>query len=101
MQGALMMMVAGMYELAYRGGDYVGTQIYTHSGSHGFLYCVVAATVTSALVFPILRMVPKQLVATADGERNPGVDAQAAHERLAVTHLPRAQSSARTKTASR
>jgi len=78
MQGALMMMVAGMYELAYRGGDYVGTQIYTHSGMHGFLYCVVAATATSVLVFPLLLMVPRQLIATADGEHNPGEGASAA-----------------------
>jgi MFS family permease len=78
MQGALMMMVAGMYELAYRGGDYVGTQIYAHSGTHGFLYCVVAGTVTSALMLPILLMVPKQLIATADGERDPRQDARTA-----------------------
>jgi NADH:ubiquinone oxidoreductase subunit 4 (subunit M) len=51
---------------------YVGTQIYTHSGAHGFVYCVVAATITSALVFLILGMVSKQRVATADGERPDG-----------------------------
>ncbi len=78
MQGALMMMVAGMYELAYRGGDYVGTRIYTHTGTHGFLCCVVAGTATSALVFPILLMIPKQLIATADGERNPVEETAAA-----------------------
>ena len=76
LQGALMMMVAGMYELAYRGGDVVGTQIYAHSATHGFLYCVAAGTATSALMLPILLLIPKKLVATADGERNPDVDAQ-------------------------
>jgi Na+/melibiose symporter-like transporter len=76
LQGALMMMVAGMYELAYRGGDFIGTQIYTHSATHGFLYCVAAGTATSALMVPALLLVPKKLVATADGERNADVDAQ-------------------------
>ena len=71
-----MMMVAGMYELAYRGGDFIGTQIYTHSATHGFLYCVAAGTATSALMLPALLLVPKKLVATADGERNADVDAQ-------------------------
>jgi len=76
LQGALMMLVAGMYELAYRGGDYVGTKIYASSATHGFLYCVVAGTATSVLMLVVLRMIPKDLIATADGERNPKVEAE-------------------------
>jgi MFS family permease len=76
LQGALMMMVAGMYEFAYRGGDYVGTQIYTQSSTHGFLYCVIAGTVSSALMLPILLLIPKSLIATADGERSPEQEAK-------------------------
>ena len=76
LQGALMMLVAGMYELAYRGGDVIGTHIYASSATHGFLYCVVAGTATSALMLGVLRLIPRELVATADGERNPKVDAQ-------------------------
>ena len=76
LQGALMMLVAGMYELADRGGDVIGTQIYASSATHGFLYCVVAGTATSALMLGVLRLIPRELVATADGERNPKVEAE-------------------------
>ena len=76
LQGALMMLVAGMYELAYRGGDFIGTKIYTSSAAHGFSYCVIAGTVTSALMLVVLRLIPPELVATSDGERNPQVEAE-------------------------
>ena len=76
LQGALMMLVAGMYELAYRGGDFVGTKIYASSAAHGFSYCVVAGTATSALMLAVLRLIPRELVATADGERNRQVEAE-------------------------
>jgi hypothetical protein len=76
LQGALMMLVAGMYELAYRGGDFVGTKIYAGSSAHGFSYCVAAGTATSALMLVVLRLIPKELVATSDGERNPQVEAE-------------------------
>jgi hypothetical protein len=76
LQGALMMLVAGMYELAYRGGDFIGTLIYASSATHGFTYCVVAGTATSALMLAVLRLIPRELVATADGERNPKVNAE-------------------------
>jgi hypothetical protein len=75
LQGALMMLVAGMYELAYRGGDFVGTRIYAGSATHGFAYCVLAATATSVVMLLVLLLIPKELVATADGERNPAVEA--------------------------
>ncbi|HEX8783693.1 MAG TPA: hypothetical protein VF764_09995, partial [Steroidobacteraceae bacterium] len=71
-----MMLVAGMYELAYRGGDFIGTKIYASSAEHGFLYCVVAATATSVLMLLVLRLIPKELAATADGERNPRAEAE-------------------------
>ena len=76
LHGALMMLVAGMYELAYRGGDVIGTQIYASSATHGFTYCVIAGTATSALMLGVLRLIPRELVATADGERNPKVEAE-------------------------
>ena len=80
LQGALMMLVAGMYELAYRGGDFVGTQLYASSAAHGFTYCVVAATGTSALMFGVLRLIPREIVATADGERSPAVEREVLEE---------------------
>jgi len=76
LQGTLMMMVAGMYELAYRGGDWVGAGIYASSAAHGFLYCVIAGTATSLLMIPLLFVIPKALIATADGEPNPAVEAE-------------------------
>jgi len=76
LQGALMMLVAGMYELAYRGGDFAGTQLYASSAAHGFSYCVVAGTATSALMLAVLRLIPKELTATADGQPSPKLQAE-------------------------
>jgi hypothetical protein len=70
LQGTLMMLVAGGYELAYRGGDLVGASIYGSAATHGFLSCVVLGTATSALMLPVLWLIPKALIATADGEPN-------------------------------
>ena len=36
---------------------------------------LLAATATSALMLVVLLLIPQELVATADGERNPAVDA--------------------------
>ena len=71
-----MMLVAGMYELAYRGGDFVGTSIYAGSATHGFAYCVAAGTGTSILMLLVLLLIPKEIIATADGERSPEVEAE-------------------------
>jgi Major Facilitator Superfamily len=76
LQGALMMLVAGMYELAYRGGDFVGTRLYASGAAHGFLYCVAAGTATSVLMLAVLRLIPKAVIATADGERSTEVEAE-------------------------
>lgn len=74
LQGTLMMLVAGGYELAYRAGDLVGASIYGSAATHGFLWCVILATATSLLMLPILRLIPRELIATADGESNPAAD---------------------------
>lgn len=74
LQGTLMMLVAGMYELAYRGGDFVGTSLYGGSATHGFAYCVVAGTATSLLMLVVLLLIPKAIVATADGEPSSEID---------------------------
>lgn len=76
LQGTLMMLVAGGYELAYRGGDIIGARIYASVTSHGFLYCVALATLTSAVMLPVLRMIPPELVATRDGEAGGGAAPQ-------------------------
>jgi hypothetical protein len=80
MQGTLMMMVEAGNLLSTRGGDLLGSWIYGTSPTHGFLYCVIAITVVYALMLPVLRMVPRELLATSDGEPNPVVEAEILEE---------------------
>jgi hypothetical protein len=58
-----------------RFGDRLGSAIYDANPAKGFLYCVVATTMVYALILPILFLIPKPIVATADGEAAPVVDA--------------------------
>jgi len=85
LQGALMMMVDGMYMLSYRGGDILGAQIYASSPEHGFLYCALATTAVYALILPVILLIPKDLIATADGEANPKLEQQMLAEIAATT----------------
>jgi Major Facilitator Superfamily len=80
LQGTLMMMVDGVLALSSRGGDLLGSRIYNSSPAHGFLYCVIATTVVYALILPLILLVPKELIATADGEPNPQVEAEVLDE---------------------
>lgn len=80
LQGTLMMLVDGVFALSARGGDLLGSWIYNSSPKHGFLYCVIATTAVYALILPLILLVPKQLIATADGEANPNLDAQVLQE---------------------
>ena len=70
LQGTLMMLVDGVFALSARGGDLLGARIYNSSPSHGFLYCVIATTIVYALILPLILLVPKDLIATADGQSN-------------------------------
>ena len=47
-----------------------------HSPAYGFVYCVIATTVIYALILPVLVLVPKALIATADPEQNPQIDSK-------------------------
>jgi hypothetical protein len=76
LQGTLMMMVDGVYYMANRGSDILGARIYNASPAHGFLNCVIATTVIYALILPVLLLIPKGLIATADGQPNPAVAAE-------------------------
>ena len=76
MQGTLMMLVDGFFILSYRAGDLLGSKIYAGSPAHGFLYCVIATTAVYALILPVLLLVPKELIATADGEPSHKVEAE-------------------------
>jgi Na+/melibiose symporter-like transporter len=80
LQGTLMMMVDGVLLLSARGGDLWGSRIYNSSPLHGFLYCVIATTAVYALILPLILLVPKELIATADGEPNPRVLAEVQEE---------------------
>jgi hypothetical protein len=71
LQGTLMMMIAATFALSMRAGDVLGSWIYGLSPNYGFQYCVIAITVTYALILPVIPFVPKQITATADGEPNP------------------------------
>jgi MFS family permease len=85
LQGALMMMVDGMYMLSYRGGDILGAQIYASSPEHGFLYCALATTAVYALILPVILLIPKNLISTADGEANPELERQTLAEIAATS----------------
>ena len=80
LQGTLMMLVDGVFQLSSRGGDLLGSKIYNSSPAHGFLYCVIVITVVYALILPLILLVPKELIATADGEPNPQVEAEVLDE---------------------
>ncbi|MDE2488771.1 MAG: MFS transporter [Alphaproteobacteria bacterium] len=66
LQGTIMMAAGSLYWVAIRFGDVLGTNLYDHAG--GFGTCVVAITVAYALILPVLLTVPKQLIATKEGE---------------------------------
>lgn len=80
LQGTLMMLVDGVLALSSRGGDLLGSRIYNSSQTHGFLYCVIVTTVVYALILPLILVVPKELIATTDGEPNPNVQAELLEE---------------------
>ena len=80
LQGTLMMMVDGVLVLSSRGGDLLGSKIYNSSPTNGFLYCVIATTIVYALILPLILLVPKELIATADGEPNPMIETKVQQE---------------------
>ena len=65
LQGTTLMMSGGLYFIASRFGDVLGTNLYDYYG--GFYACVIAITVVYAMILPTLLLVPKRLIATADG----------------------------------
>ncbi len=65
LQGTTLMMSNSLYFVVMRFGDVLGTNLYDHYG--GFAVCVVAITLVYALILPSLLLVPKDLIATADG----------------------------------
>jgi len=66
LQGTTLMMAGSLYWIATRFGNVLGTNLYDYYG--GFAACVIAITVVYALILPTLLLVPKRLIATADGQ---------------------------------
>jgi len=74
LQGTLMMLVSAGTMLAARGGDLLGAKLYATS-NRGFLYCVIATTAVYVFILPVIPWIPKQVIATTDGERNLAAEA--------------------------
>jgi predicted MFS family arabinose efflux permease len=66
LQGTTMMMSATLLSISIRFGDVLGTHLYDRYG--GFTVCVIATTVVYALILPVILLVPRGVIATADGE---------------------------------
>jgi MFS transporter len=66
LQGTTLMMSSSLLFVAARFGDVLGTKLYDDFG--GFTVCVIAITVVYALILPTILLIPKDLIATADGE---------------------------------
>jgi hypothetical protein len=66
LQGTTLMMSGSLYWVATRFGDVLGTNLYDHYGS--FAACVVAITAVYALILPTILLVPRRLIASADGQ---------------------------------
>jgi MFS family permease len=66
LQGTTLMLATSLYYVVSRFGDLLGTHLYDHFGS--FDVCVIAITAVYALMLPAIWLVPKDLIATADGQ---------------------------------
>jgi hypothetical protein len=66
LQGTTLMMSGSLYFAVTRFGDVLGTNLYDRYG--GFAVCVIAITIVYALILPALLLVPRHLIATADGQ---------------------------------
>jgi hypothetical protein len=66
LQGTTLMMSSTLYFVTARFGDVLGTYLYDYFGN--FTVCVIAVTVVYALILPSILLIPKQLIATADGQ---------------------------------
>lgn len=69
LQGTVMMLSTTIYYVDSRFGDVLGSWLYDRF--HDFNVCVIAITLTYALIVPVLWLVPRRLTATADGQAAP------------------------------
>lgn len=73
LQGSFMMLVSSLTALSDAGSNVLGAAIYSASPRHGFVYDVIATVLVYAAVLPLLKLIPRDLITTSDGERNPAV----------------------------
>ncbi len=66
LQGTLLMMSGALISIVSGLGNVMGTNLYDHFGS--FTVCVIAITVVYTLILPVLLLVPRRLIDTADGQ---------------------------------
>ncbi len=66
LQGSLLMMSGALISIVSGLGNVLGTNLYDQFG--GFTVCVIAITVVYALILPVLLLVPRRLIDTADGQ---------------------------------
>jgi MFS family permease len=69
LQGTTLMLSGGLYYVASRFGDVLGTGLYQAFG--GFAICVAMITIVYAAILPLTLLVPKKLTAYADGHVPP------------------------------
>jgi hypothetical protein len=67
LQGTMLMTSSALSVIVSRLGDVLGTTLYQHYG--GFTVCVIAVTGVYALILPVLMLIPKDLIVTADGQK--------------------------------
>jgi MFS family permease len=72
LEGTVVMMTTAFYYIVTNLGNLLGTYLYSHFG--GFDVCVIAITLVYASILPAILLVPKRLLATADGEAPEGGD---------------------------
>lgn len=65
LQGTMLMMSSSLFFIVSRFGDVLGTRLYDYYG--GFAACVIAIAIVYTLILPTLLLIPKRLIATADG----------------------------------
>jgi hypothetical protein len=65
LEGTLMMLAWSLYAIATNIGNLFGTAIYDR---YGFAACIAVTTAVYALMLPLAALVPKDLIATADGQ---------------------------------
>ncbi len=66
LQGTTLMLSSGLYYVASRFGDVLGTGVYQAFG--GFAVCVAMITAVYAMILPLVLLVPGKLISYADGQ---------------------------------